>query len=761
MHKRQHKTRTIGLSLMVLSLLLPRANTVFAAQGALEEIIVTAQRREENLQESPISITALNSRMLKEIRATDVEGISNYTPGLLITPTVGGSVNASINIRGAANRNNNLSRDNSVGMYLNGVPIAKTSGAIFDAVDIERMEVLRGPQGTLYGKNTIGGAINIITRKPSGELGGSVQIGAGNEGLLEARGSLDLPAYGTIGEGIGEIRVRGSAFYRERDGFYDNDFEGLQDFDNRDQDGGRLDIAIQPSDSLVIEYGYDWFSADQRPTMLALYDSTTFQFVIPPLYPLVDAATSQKRPDSIAANSAETSDVDIRGHALTLSYELPDTALGDLTLKSITGYRDLDTLSVSDFDGTSLDLFRFTLDNEFEQFTQELQLVGSTESLEYVLGLFYYEDEWFTHNPRWIFQFGGNNFDISDRGADDTSKAVFGQMTWTPDAFERKLDITVGGRWTKETKEVHSVWVDRSVFDVDPTARDAGVFQRDAQDMPVYDARGDFIPIEAKDSWTEVTPMATARWTFSDQVNGYLKVSTGFKSGGFNGVAATTDAFRTPFDPEKMLTYEAGLKTRLLDQRLQLNMSAFYNDYSDFQASRLNREASILIVNAGEATMKGAELELTAQLTPTLRFILNYSWLDTEYDEFIDGNGNDISDERYFTYSPEHSVFTSLRYELGEFDWGTLVAQADYAWKDDYFTNIESDPTTDVEDYGLVNARLELREIPLGGGKARIAAWGRNLTDEEYWHTGINLQVFTVNQWADPRSYGVEFEYEF
>ncbi|WP_304706606.1 TonB-dependent receptor [Haliea sp. E1-2-M8] len=746
---------------MVLSLLLPRANTVFAAQGALEEIIVTAQRREENLQESPISITALNSRMLKEIRATDVEGISNYTPGLLITPTVGGSVNASINIRGAANRNNNLSRDNSVGMYLNGVPIAKTSGAIFDAVDIERMEVLRGPQGTLYGKNTIGGAINIITRKPSGELGGSVQIGAGNEGLLEARGSLDLPAYGTIGEGIGEIRVRGSAFYRERDGFYDNDFEGLQDFDNRDQDGGRLDIAIQPSDSLVIEYGYDWFSADQRPTMLALYDSTTFQFVIPPLYPLVDAATSQKRPDSIAANSAETSDVDIRGHALTLSYELPDTALGDLTLKSITGYRDLDTLSVSDFDGTSLDLFRFTLDNEFEQFTQELQLVGSTESLEYVLGLFYYEDEWFTHNPRWIFQFGGNNFDISDRGADDTSKAVFGQMTWTPDAFERKLDITVGGRWTKETKEVHSVWVDRSVFDVDPTARDAGVFQRDAQDMPVYDARGDFIPIEAKDSWTEVTPMATARWTFSDQVNGYLKVSTGFKSGGFNGVAATTDAFRTPFDPEKMLTYEAGLKTRLLDQRLQLNMSAFYNDYSDFQASRLNREASILIVNAGEATMKGAELELTAQLTPTLRFILNYSWLDTEYDEFIDGNGNDISDERYFTYSPEHSVFTSLRYELGEFDWGTLVAQADYAWKDDYFTNIESDPTTDVEDYGLVNARLELREIPLGGGKARIAAWGRNLTDEEYWHTGINLQVFTVNQWADPRSYGVEFEYEF
>lgn len=761
MHKQRPELRPLALSLLGLSLLPAGSETAYAAAGALEEIIITAQRREENLQESPISITALNSRMLKEIRATDVEGISDYTPGLLITPTVGGSVNASINIRGAANRNNNLSRDNSVGMYLNGVPIAKTSGAIFDAVDIERMEVLRGPQGTLYGKNTIGGAINIITRKPSGELQGTLQAGLGNENLRELRGALDLPGFGLIGEGLGEIRARASAFYRKRDGFFDNEFEGLKDFDNRDQNGGRIDVAVQPSDALMIEYGYDWFSADQRPTMLALYDATAFQFVIPPLYPLVDSAVSRSRPDAISADGAETSEVDIEGHALTVSYDITDTILGDLTLKSITAYRELDTLSISDFDGTSLDMFNFTLDNEFEQLTQELQLVGSTDNLEYVLGLFYYKDEWFTHNPRWIFQFGGNDFDISDRGADDVSKAVFGQLTWTPEAFDRKLDITVGTRWTKETKEVHSVWVDRSVLNENPRSRNAGVFQRDPQGDPLYNDQGNFIPIQVKDSWTEVTPMAIARWTFSDQVNAYLKVSTGFKSGGFNGVAATTDAFVTPFNPEKMLTYEAGLKTRLFEQRVQLNLSAFYNDYSDFQAERLNREASILVVNAGEATMMGAEVELTAQLTPALRLIMNYSWLDTEYDEFIDGNGVDISNERYFTYSPEHSVFTSLRYEFGEFDWGTLAAQADYAWKDDYFTNIESDPTTNVEDYGLVNARLELSQIPLGKGTGRIAAWGKNLTDEEYWHTGINLQVFTVNQWADPRSYGIEFEYAF
>ncbi|MBN7797083.1 TonB-dependent receptor [Parahaliea mediterranea] len=761
MYKPHNIART--LSLLSVGALLPAyVAPALAQQAALEEVIVTAQRREENLQETPIAITALNTETLGELRARDIEGISDYTPGLMVAPTVGGSVNATISIRGALNSTNNLSRDNAVGLYLDGVPIAKTSGAIFDAVDLQRMEVLRGPQGTLYGKNTIGGAINLVTRKPSGELEGYLQVGAGNENLVEARGALDLPAVGQVGSGLGEFSARVSGFFRERDGFYDNTDPSEPDFDNRDQWGGRVDLRLEPSDRLLLEYGYDRFDAQQRPTMLALTQSDTFAYVIPPLYPLVAAATSEDRPDAIANDSAQTSEVDIEGHSLTVTYDMPGTALGDLTLKSITAYRDLHTLSLSDFDGTSLDMFRFRIENDFEQFTQEVQLLGSTDRLEYVLGLFYYEDEWSTDNPRWIFQLGGDNFDVSNRGAKDESVAAFGQLTWTPDAFEQRLDLTVGARWTRETKDVHSVWVDRSVYDVNAADPNGGVYVRDSQGNPVFSAGGDLIPVEVDDSWSEITPMVVAAWRFSEDINGYAKVATGFKSGGFNGVASTNLAFETPFDPETMTTYELGLKSRLFDQRVQFNVSAFYNDYTDFQAGRLGEDAiTIVIVNAGDATMQGVEMELTARPTQNLDLVLNYAFLDTAYDNFTGDDGSDVSDDRYFSYSPRNTVFASAKYTFDPLPFGELSARVDYAWKDDFYVNIVDDPSTNVDAYGLLGARVQLDQIPVGDGRLRVAAWGRNLTDEEYWNSAINLSVFTVNQWADPRSYGIEVNYDF
>lgn len=735
---------------------------VLAQSGALEEVVVTAQRREQSVQDTPISITALSGDTLVEIGATDISGVSDYSPGLLVTPTIGGSVNAGITIRGVGNTSNNLSRDNAVGMYLNGVPISKTSGAIFDAVDLQRVEVLRGPQGTLYGKNTIGGAVNLITKKPSGELGGELRVGLGNEGLLETRGSLDAPVIGGAEGGLGELRTRMSGFYRQRDGFYVNEGPSSDDFDDRDQWGLRFDADWRLNERLNIEYGYDVFQAEQTPPMLALTNSATFAFVIPPLYPLIDAATQTDRPDAIANDSAFTSESEVEGHTVTVTYDLPDTAMGDLTLRSITGYRDLHTLSLSDFDGTAIDLFRFRIENDFDQWTQELQLLGSTERTQYVLGLFYYEDNWDTDNPRWLFQFGGDKHDVSMRGAKDVSVAAFGQLTWTPNLFEDRMEITVGGRWTEEKKDVYNLAKDVSIYDVNPADANAGVYARNTTGNPVFDAAGNLIPIETDDTWSEFTPMATVAWRFSDTVNGYAKIATGFKSGGFNGVATSNASFLTPFAPETMTTYELGLKTRLLEQRVQLNMSMFYNDYEDFQANRFLEEVvGTAIVNAGSATMQGMEIELTARPLPNLDLILNYSLLDTSYDQFIGDDGSDISNDRYFAYAPENTVFASLKYSFDPLSFGTLSLRADYAWSDDYYVGILDDPTTNVEAYGLLNARVDLSGIKLGQGELRVSAWGRNLTDEEYWTTALNLTVFTINQWADPRSYGLELAYEF
>lgn len=754
--------QVLALSISSIISLPVVSGAAMARPSEIEEILVTAQRREQSLQETPISVTALNSESLTELGASDVSGVSDYTPGLLVAPTIGGSVNAGIVIRGAGNISNNLSRDNAVGMYLNGVPISKTSGAIFDAVDLERVEVLRGPQGTLYGKNTIGGAVNLITKKPSGEFGGQLRVGLGNEDLFETRGSIDIPSLGSVGDGLGEFKARVSGFLRQRDGFYTNDGPSGDDFDNRDQWGLRVDTAWDLSESLIIEYGFDRFVANQRPPMLSLTNSDAFIFVSPQLNPAVAGATQKNRPDSIANDSAIASESEVSGHTLTASYDIPDSALGDLTFKSITGYRDLSTLSLSDFDGTELDLFRFKIENDFDQWTQELQLVGMTERTNYVIGFFYYEDDWSTDNPRWLFQLGGDNKDESQRGANNVSIAAFGQLTWTPNMFDDRMELTVGGRWTKEHKDAFNLAKDVSIYEQDPSDPNAGVYVRDAAGNPVFNASGNLIPLTTDDTWTEFTPMATAAWRFSEDVHGYVKVATGFKSGGFNGVATSNESFLKPFEPETMSTYELGLKSRLLDQRLLLNVSMFYNDYEDFQGDRFVEEVvGTVIVNAGSATMQGMEIELTARPTPNLDVIVNYSLLDTSYDKFVGDNGMDVSKGRYFAYAPENTVFTSVKYTFDPFEFGTLSVRADYSWTDDYYVTIMDDPNTNVEAYGLLSMRVDLSAIQWGGGELRLSAWGRNLTDEEYWNSAINLQAFTVTQWADPRSYGVELAYEF
>nr|WP_255399428.1 TonB-dependent receptor [Oceanicoccus sp. KOV_DT_Chl] len=511
-----------------------------------------------------------------------------------------------------------------------------------------------------------------------------------------------------------------------------------------------------------MEYAYDRFEADQNPTMLAITESESFANIIPSLYPVIQAATSSDRPDSIANNSSNASDVDIEGHTLILTYDITDTAIGDLTFKSITGYRDLYTLSQSDFDGTHLDLFRFNLENEFEQTTQEFQLLGTSEQLKYTVGLFYYEDQWDTDNPRWTFQFGGNDFDTSKRGAKDESIAAFGQLTWTPGGFDNRLDLTGGLRWTRETKDVYALWQDISIYNTDLTDPNAGVYLRDSLGNPVFDSNGELIPMEAKDTWEEVTPMAVASWRFNENINGYAKISTGFKSGGFDGVATNNASFRRGFDPEEMTTYEVGLKSRLADNRVQLNMSYFYNDYENFQAGLFLEEVvGTVVLNAGEASMQGVEIELTARPSTHLELSLNYGWLDTEYQNFKESNGVDISNDRFFAYSPEQTVFASAKYTFDPFSIGTLALRLDYSWTDDYFVTITDDPTTNVDAFGLLSARAELTEIAVGNSHIRVAAWGKNLTDEEYWNAAINLSVYTVNQWADPRSYGLEIAFDF
>ncbi|NRB37382.1 MAG: TonB-dependent receptor [Pseudomonadales bacterium] len=756
---RQYHRVTFAVSCLTL---LPSLS--LAASTQLEEIVITAQRVEQSLLATPVAVTVFDQQTLQDLRITDVSDIAAHVPNLFISPTLGGSVNAAINIRGAATTVNNLSRDTSVGMYLNGVPIAKTSAAIFDMVDLQRIEVLRGPQGTLYGKNTIGGAINLITQKPRGELAARVQLGAGNYGLKEMRVSVDLPA---VALGNTTFNSKIAIFDRSRDGTVENSDASSIDYDNKDQQGGRIDLNFMLSDAFSIDYAYDDFSADQRPTAIqpvdliegALPDSLAF------VEEAIKATTSEDRLSVLANDSALLSSADVSGHFLQMAYQIDDKdELGGIEIKSITGQRELSTRSTSDFDGTALDVFRFINNNDFEQLSQEFQLIGESESLSYVAGIFYYQDKWNTFNPRWIFQFGADDFDTDNREGEDESLAAFGQVTWRPTSLEHKLGLTLGLRWTKETKEVTRLRQAAMQYSIDASDNKACVCLRDDADMPItidgsspINAPANLLqPLTAEDSWSETTPVIIAAYEYSENQHLYAKISTGFKSGGFNGAAVTNASFLQAFEPETLTAYELGFKNRFSDQRVQTQVATFYNDYKNFQANVLVDPVGLAVENAGEAVMAGFEFELNALLGQYWQLVLAYAYLHTEYKTYID-DGVDVKDERAFVYSPKHSYNVGFIYQPD----AAASFRVDYSWQDDQW--MDAKQQVPIAAYGLLSARIDFRfnDGISADGQFNLALWAKNIADEEYHVNGINFGFARYATFGEPRTYGLELMYHY
>jgi iron complex outermembrane receptor protein len=772
------KPRALALGVASLCAALPLG----AAAAALEEVIVTAQKREQSLQEAPIAMSAFTEQTLDEMKVSSIEGIAGRAPNVIVVPTVGGSVNAGINIRGASSTVNNLSRDAAVGVYLDGVPIAKASGAIFDVADLERIEVLRGPQGTLYGKNTIGGAINLITAKPTGEFGGKATVTYGNENLRMLRTHIDTPALGESGEGAGKIAAKISYYRKLRDGFVENDDPSSKDFDNQNQWSTRLALNWELNDRFTADYAYDRFELDQRPTALQLVELGSYGSL--PLFgPIARAAYSPDRQSSIANDASLQSDVAIEGHTVALNYELGALGwLGDVALKYIGGYRTLETDSQTDFDGTAADFSRFGLYNDFKQTTHELQWIGESDSISYVIGAFYYKDDWSTDNPRWNGQILRNMdgvFETNQRDAVDDSTAAFGQLDWRANDW---LELTFGLRWTRETKDVNRLRVTDGLKrgTLQATNPASGVFVRDALGNAALDANGNYQAVNAKKTFSEVTPLFVTTFHIAPDVNVYAKYATGFKSGGYNDVASTNAEFLEGFDPEKMKTYEVGLKSLWFKNRIQLNAAIFYNDYEDYQADVYVPEAlGIGVENAAQAKAKGAEIELSALLTDDLEFTLNYGYLDFKFDEYLtpdnydmNHNGNkteiiDVKNDRVVPYNMRNNVSSSLRYSH-DVGFGTFLARLDYMFRDKHYFSGDPNSSLKPEQYGLWDARIGLDDIALGEKQAlSIDLWCKNLFDKEYIVSGLVFQgtypakAMGVGTFGDPRTFGVDVKLTF
>jgi len=724
------------------------------ALAQLEEVIVTAQKREQSLQDTPISITAFSEADIEAKRISNVKDLANFVPNVQIVESPGGTSGATIAIRGASTINPAITWEPTVGMYLDGVFLGKNLGGIFEIADLERVEVLRGPQGTLYGKNTVGGAINLITTRPAEEFGGQFELSFGSDSYERAHLQVDTGA-------LGKFRANLAYDKAQRDGFYDNkDYDptfganpfvnprSSDEFNNLDSEVWRVDAIFDATDNFSIRFVADSSEREQEPSKAQLTDVNYAQFeaigagAIAPLLDLYTVSADDNA-DWISNDQSQFENSDIDGQALYLDWDVGDWGfMGDVRLKSITASRDLDYEDSIDIDGSNMDLFHSGRDIDYEQFSQEFQLLGNTSSVNYVLGLYYFEEEADVVNPITFFGLFGSPTDNNEYGLDNDSIALYGQADWSPASVER-LTLSLGLRYTEEDREQYIYKPDSSQTNI------GGAFA--ASDS---------------DTWDNTSGTFVVAWDLTDDVNLYGRIASGWKSGGFNGEAPTVEDFHEGYEEEEVLSFELGMKSRFANDKVQLNMALFQNEIDDMQVSVFlegSGGAASNVQNAGEATFQGLEIELAWQVVDALRLSGSYGYLDSEYDEFIE-HGVDVKNEKDIPFAPENTATLALDWAVFNADWGNLDFHLNWSYTDDHVPYIEpsQNATSQIESYDLMNASLILSEVPLGSNMSmQFGLWGKNITDEEYRQHTIPFGFWTASYFGAPASYGFDARLNF
>ena len=714
-----------------------------AVEAVLEEIIVTAQKRAESLQDTPISIAVLGDETLEKRGITSLTDFTNGSvPSLRIVPFTGRSSAITIGMRGIVPIDaTQISRDPAIGIYVDGVYFGRVQGLGTEMFDVERIEVLRGPQGTLFGRNAVGGALSIVTKRPTGEFGFDLTAGVRNYDGFNLKGHLDLPE-------IAGISIKLDGVWSERDGWVDNPLRGQSDWFDYERRGVRVTALWQPFDSVDVQYSFDK-SRDESTNGYAHIDR-----LLPgaprlaPIFYLEPERVSVGR----AGVPLEPSVGDVEGHSLHVTWDVVE----GLTLRSITAYREM---TQSQFDNAAGSFLAFRPNGSFarysiggvtqDQFSQELQLVGSTERLDYVLGGFYFDEDasdfaWAPSTAR--FNATGTAYTVlpapaggpfPDRSsiAFSKSKALFGQATWTPPVLDDRLHLTGGLRWTNDEKSGRLTAI-----------------------------RGAPTPLAFVFESKRVDPTATVAFDWTDNVNTYVRWGNAYRAGGANSRSAT---FR-PFEEEEVETWELGLKADLFDRRARFNLAAYRTRYKNRQVDFVNpaNPSNTETVNTDpKATIKGIEADLT--VVPLSGLTLSASYVYTDWQVPLEVNPfTGLTQVTVLAYTPDHAATGAIDYEFPSFGFGTLSAHLDANYSGSFHTAGSAVPKSD--DYLMLNGRLTLGEIAVGdtGSELSISLWGKNLTNEE-WETfqfnvqGPGLTNALLVHYNEPRTYGIEARLKF
>ncbi len=740
-----------ALPAAIATLMAPLTLAESADDSGLEEVVVTAQKREQNLQDVPVAITAINAEDITDRKIADISDVGSTAPNVQIAPSPGGSTGATIAIRGAASINPAATWEPSVGLYMDGVFIAKNVGGIFDVAELSAIEILRGPQGTLYGKNTTGGAINLVTRKPYEEFGAKVKAGAGNYGYTEWGGTVDS---GLIAD---KATFMLSYTKRDRDGFYDNEAPNakIDEFKKLDTQALLFKASVDATDQLNLTYTLDFAERDN-----------TVAFGQPER---LDDNGNLPEPNrlgegSIGGAGYETSEVS--GHNVVATFDINDS----MTVKSISAYREMSFNDYNDYDGrietpaTALaDFPKFETERDIEQsqMSQEFQLIGESNQINYIAGLFYFSDEVDIKNPYFRNVSGTPETVEHFYGVESTSYAVFGQADWMA---TDSLTFTLGGRFTSEEKTSY-VEHPNTTFAPDGLG---GVNRIDA-----FSSTGN------SETWSNFSPMLVVSYAINDELTAYVKGSQGWRSGGFNAEAATIEQAETPYEEETTTSYEVGFKSRSDDSRIAYNLAIFRNDIKDMQLSDYDFTTGYSkIENAGEAQITGLELEVELLLTEGLTATLSHGYMNAKYTDFVSPiTGEQLKDTATFAYTPESKSALALTY-FRDLGFGELKVNTDYSYTSDqvFYRQYGSSNVTKSPAYALLNGRIALANISTTGTQTiDVGIWGKNLTAEAYRVNGIPgygdafngpggpgiLAGHGINYYGDPRTFGMDLTYNF
>ncbi|RUO42487.1 TonB-dependent receptor [Idiomarina aquatica] len=707
-------------------------DTTQAEDGKLERIEVTARRTSESLQEVPVSVSAFGEELLERDGIEDITELQYKMPNTTFQVSRGTNSTLTAYIRGVGQQDPLWGFEPGVGIYIDDVYVARPQGAVLEVLDVQRVEVLRGPQGTLYGKNTIGGAMKYVTRELTGydefEVKGTV--GSYNQADLKVSGQTAL---------ADNFYVGGAFATLNRDGFGKFVNTGDDNY-NKELMTGRLNAKWLVNKDVNVKFAADW-TRDDSNARGGHREQESLLSDEPRLTDVYDAYTAMP-----TWNKVET-----EGYSMTIDWAINN----DWLFKSVTAYREGLTDTNIDFDSTVNPVLLVPAIYEDDQTTQEFQFMYRDDRLDFVGGLYLYEGEACGEFGTVLGLLG---LSIDTGGCVDTSsEAIFGQATYQ---LDDQWSVTLGGRYTRDDKTADVFrytyagvkFLDRGDYSADPIV-----------------VNSDFT---TQADWSKFSPHASVSYQVDPELMFYASYSNGFKSGGVDmraDVSLNPDA-SNPYDPETVDTFEFGVKSELLDGRMRLNAATFFSDYQDMQVTvqRAIEGGGVAsqVLNAADSTVQGFEVESTFAATSTLNITGSLGYIDAEFDSVAFFNPDtqqveDVSDLWSFQNTPKVTANIGFNKEFA-LESGSLVWSGSVSYRDD--TQIFEVPSPlDEEAYSLSNTSLVWYS---NSGQWTVGLHAKNVFDEEYRVSGYNFgstfgENIVTGYYGDPRTYSLTVGYRF